>query len=508
MNTYTYARYSTDKQTEASIVDQQRRCCEYATARGWAVATQFVDEGISGAALGNRPGLQAALGAAKAGDVLLVVDLTRLSRSQELAPLLDRLRFRGVRVIGVLDGFDSENAHARMQAGLSGLMSDELRAGIRARTHSALELRAKCGRATGGKAYGYDSKGAVVASEAAVVREIFERVAAGEAMRTVANDLNARGVPSPGASWKRGRRTRAGRWLVSALNALLQNERYVGRLVWNRSEWVKDPDSGKRTRRERPASEWTVGECPALVLGDVWERVSVRMRERMGRGGRGGGTRKYLLSGLLECEQCGSLMVVRGQGGSHYGCATFAHGGAAGCDVSTYVRRDAVEATVLEPVRRLLLAPEAVELACSTIRELALAERVRVVDADDPRLAAQIAELEALLASSTTLVDTLRGALDDLRAKQAALKRAAWRQAHAAQVGAVPAEGIYRQAVDELRATLEGDNIEAARAAVRSLVGSVPVFVKDGEPFARVGVDATPLLEAAGIAPIGSGGRI
>ena len=122
MRVYSYARYSTDRQTEASIVDQQRRCHQYAESHCWQIAADFTDEGISGAALGNRPGFQRAMSAVQAGDVLLVADLTRLSRSQELAPLLDRLRFRGVRVIGVLDGFESDSPQARMQAGLSGLM--------------------------------------------------------------------------------------------------------------------------------------------------------------------------------------------------------------------------------------------------------------------------------------------------------------------------------------------------------------------------------------------------
>jgi hypothetical protein len=72
----------------------------------------------------------------------------------------------------------------------------------------------------------------------------------------------------------------------------------------------------------------------------------------------------------------------------------------------------------------------------------------------------------------------------------------------------VPAEDIYRAAVAGMLATLEGDNVEAARATLRKLVGTVPVFVKDGEPFARVGVDPAPLLEAAGIELIGSGGAI
>ena len=74
-------------------------------------------------------------------------------------------------MIGVLDGFDTESPQARMQAGLSGLMSDELRAGMRARTHSALQMRAKSNRPTRGKTYGDDNAGQVIEGEAAVVRE-------------------------------------------------------------------------------------------------------------------------------------------------------------------------------------------------------------------------------------------------------------------------------------------------------------------------------------------------
>ena len=121
MRAIIYARYSTEHQTESTILDQLRRCREYAAARGWTVGAEHIDEGISGAAFGNRPGVQSALAALEAGDVLLVVDTTRLSRSQDLAPLLTRLRHRGVRVIGVLDGFDSDSRTARMQAGLSGI---------------------------------------------------------------------------------------------------------------------------------------------------------------------------------------------------------------------------------------------------------------------------------------------------------------------------------------------------------------------------------------------------
>ena len=171
---FLYARYSTEQQTEASIQDQLRRCRDYANERHWSISGEFTDEGISGAAMGNRPGVLAALAAVKSGDVLLIADTTRLSRSQDLAPLLARLRHRGVRVLGVLDGFDSESRTARMQAGLSGIMSEEFRSQIAARTHSALDMRAKNGTSTGGKCYGFTSDGQVVEAQASIIRRAFK----------------------------------------------------------------------------------------------------------------------------------------------------------------------------------------------------------------------------------------------------------------------------------------------------------------------------------------------
>ncbi len=498
MRVYTYARYSTDRQTEASIADQQRRCHAYAQARSWKIARDFTDQAISGAALGNRPGLAAALAALGKCDVLLVADLTRLSRSQELAPLLDRLRFRGARVLGVLDGFDSASPQARMQAGLSGLMSDEFRAGIRSRTHSALEMRAKLKQSTGGKVYGYGSAGQVIETEAAIVREIFERAGAGESMRSVANDLNARGVRSPGAAWKRSQRRRDGRWLVSGINAILRNERYIGRQVWNRSEWVKDPDSGRRTRRGRPTQEWIVTECVALVDAKTWQSVAARMNERKhGERSTRHRPRRYLLSGLLVCERCGSRMIVTGSHGSHYGCATHRQGGPDACPVNQHARRDIAERAILGPIRRELLEPAAVELGCRLIREAARAELVQAAADESPAVTAiaeQIAELESLIAGRTALAATLRPVVADLRERMTALQRANWRKIQGIRVAEIPVEEAYRAAVGEMGSVLRGSNVEAARAALRSLTGEIPVFERDGKLYGRLSVDAVPLF--------------
>jgi site-specific DNA recombinase len=58
---------------------------------------------------------------------------------------------------------------------------------------------------------------------------------------------------------------------------MLLNEGYTGLIVWNRSEWSKDPDSGARIRRERPESEWIShrDESQRIVSDELWAAVRV-----------------------------------------------------------------------------------------------------------------------------------------------------------------------------------------------------------------------------------------
>ena len=79
-----YARVSISIQAEEgfSIAAQLAEMREYATQRGWTVAAEFVDAGVTGQTL-ERPNLQAMLAAVEqhAFDVVLVHELSRLPRS-------------------------------------------------------------------------------------------------------------------------------------------------------------------------------------------------------------------------------------------------------------------------------------------------------------------------------------------------------------------------------------------------------------------------------------------
>jgi len=63
---------------------------------------------------------------------------------------------------------------------------------------------------------------------------------------------------------------------------VLNNELYIGRYIWNRSQWVKDPDSHKRVRVERPRNEWHIVERPDLriVTDELWQAARARIGTR------------------------------------------------------------------------------------------------------------------------------------------------------------------------------------------------------------------------------------
>jgi Resolvase, N terminal domain len=101
-----YARYSSDKQREASIEDQVRLCEERAAREGWRVVKRYTDHAISGASLMRR-GIQALMQDAQSGkfDVVLTESLDRISRDQEhIAGVYKRLRFAGVKIHTLSEG--------------------------------------------------------------------------------------------------------------------------------------------------------------------------------------------------------------------------------------------------------------------------------------------------------------------------------------------------------------------------------------------------------------------
>ena len=79
--------------------------------------------------------------------------------------------------------------------------------------------------------------------------------------KAIAKKLNAENVAGPrGGSW--GPSTIHGH--AGRGTGILNNELYIGRLVWNRQHYVKDPDTGKRLVRINPVEAWVITDVPDL----------------------------------------------------------------------------------------------------------------------------------------------------------------------------------------------------------------------------------------------------
>src|SRR5690606_22268612 len=105
-------------------------------------------------------------------------------------------------------------------------------------------------------------------------------------------------------------------WHRQVVRQILKNEAYVGRFYHNRwdTEGIlgnkyRDSDE-KVTMKERPRDEWILVPCPPIIDEDVFnhaQRLLSESRRRWAKRSR----RKYLLSGLLRCGECGNTLTGR-----------------------------------------------------------------------------------------------------------------------------------------------------------------------------------------------------
>ncbi|RDD96185.1 recombinase family protein [Paracoccus pantotrophus] len=375
-----YARYSSDQQREASIEDQLRICRRLIESKSWTIAEVYSDAAMSGASA-LRPEYQKLQDDARRGriDVVVSESLDRISRDQEhIAGFYKQMSFLGIPLITVAEGEISE-----LHIGLKGTMSALYLKDLAQKTHRGLEGRVRDGKSAGGISYGYKvhrelradgtlttGERVIDPNEAAIVTRIFTEYAAGRSARTIAAALNDEGIPSPDSgkgngTW--GPSTISGNWKRGT--GILNNELYIGRLIWNRQSFPKDPKTQKRQARMNPPEEWVIEEVPELRIlsDDLWQQAkdrqgairadmnpagvqSVRLQPERAR------RPDYLFSGLVKCGCCGASYTLINK--TRYGCAAARNKGEAICTNRATIQREEVESRVLAGLREKLLHPE------------------------------------------------------------------------------------------------------------------------------------------------------
>ena len=521
-----YARYSSDQQRDASIEDQFRVCRERAEREGWKIVGTYKDSAISGDSVILRPGVQALLEDARRGafEIVVAEALDRVSRDQaDVATLYKHLRFAGVMIVTLSEGEINE-----LHVGLKGTMNALFLKDLAAKTHRGLRGRVEAGKSGGGICYGYDvvklhddagerirGEREINETQAEVVRRIFREFAAGTSPRAIARRLNEDGIP--GASGKL--------WTDSVLRGhakrgtgLLNNELYIGRLVWNRLRFMKNPDTGKRVSRINPPEEWIVTEVPELRIVDdeLWQAAKARQGEisekyataiaatRAAQANYLNSTHRprYLLSGLLECGVCGGSYSKRGQ--DRYGCSNHVMSGS--CSNSRGIRRVEIEERVMAGLREKLMAPEAAAEAMKAYAEETnrLNRERRASGATDRK---ELADIEKKIATMVAVIEDggyARGMMDRMRELEARQDEIAER------LSSAPVDLpdihpniaiVYRRKVERLAEALADprDRDEAADA-IRGLVERIVLTpgAKRGEMNAALHGDLGTILEWAG----------
>ncbi len=547
-----YCRYSSDRQSELSLDAQIAGCRRELQARGWQEAAVYSDSEIPGTITLRRRGYQDMLAAAKRGEfgIIVVDELSRLSRRvSEQAGLMERLPVWGVHLRAISNGIDTlaapEAADALvMMGGFSAATETRM---LAHRTRSRMREHVQQGHHVGGLSYGYRSRavhadragdppgtGPVISyelviheGEAAVVRRIFGLYAGGQSARQIAALLNREGIPAPAQRW-RGRAGVRRTWCMTTIagdrrrgSGILNNERYAGRVVWNRRTWLRDSErDGRRVWRDMPESEWVVLEAPDLriVSEELWRAVKAR-QQRTGRQDlctAEGQRNRRLLSGILKCGNCGANMVLSGK--DTYVCAARQQRGEAVCNSHLTVSASTAEAAVLHELDELASHPRTVRHLGQRLRGHPRRERRQAQEAEALReqlegVNAEIAALVDAVAQGTPLGEDLLGRMRQAETRRDQLQ-AAIRQAEAQPPSGARIGMLLRRVVKDLRAQLAAGRIREVKAAMTWLVKSIEARPRLVPGYARPAATLVlhgPLegiLELAKVKNASSGGRI
>ena len=516
MRAVIYARYSSELQRDASIEDQVRTCKSRIEKEGWILVATYSDHAVSGSNR-LRPGYQKLLEDARGGafDVVIAEALDRLSRDQEdTAALFKHLAFASVKLVTLAEGEISE-----LHVGLKGTMNALFLKDLAQKVCRGLEGRVREGRSGGGLCYGYDvvrehdahgdfvrGRRRINEAEATIVRRVFAEFAAGRSPRAIALRLNTEGVAGPhGETW--GPSTIYGNWRRGT--GLLNNELYVGNLIWNRQRFVKDPSTGKRQARLNPRDELVIQEVPELRIVDdaLWDAVKARQKHirhdltHDDAGVRSERARRpaYLLSNLIKCGVCGGGFSKVSS--HHYGCSNARNRGT--CPNLLTIRRDVIEASVLSGLKTHLMDPDLVkEFVAEYHRELnrlnAGLEHAQALKKDElVRIERQIRALVDAIKDGIR-TPTMREELLALEARKvelaAALKHA---PAPAPRLHRKLAE-IYRHKVANLQEELSRPELRAEAAeAIRSLVEEIRLVPENGRLEIELAGDLAGILALA-----------
>lgn len=400
-----YARYSSHNQRDVSIEQQIEACRKHAAELGLTIIATYEDRAISGRT-DNRPAFQRMMHDAENGkfSYVLAWKSNRMGRNMMQAMVNEsRLMDCGIKVYYAEEDFDDSAAGRfalRSMMNVNQFYSDNLAEDVR---RGLMDNASKC-MANGKQPLGYkrgeDGKVVVDEPAAAIVREVYTRVASGELFTDIARDLNRRGIKTADK----------GEWNKNSFHRLCSNEKYRGIYIYG------------DVRIE--------GGIPAIIDDTLWYKVQEALRvKKLKRNGRHRpGDEDYLLTGKLRCGKCGGYMIgmsgrsKTGEIHYYYTCQNRRVGHT--CDKKN-IRRDVIEPAVAQAIKEYCLTDDAIEwIADKTVEYWEKADRNLQLDSIEGDLAAVQSSISNVMKAIEmgVVTETTRDRLIELEKQRTDLK--------------------------------------------------------------------------------------
>ena len=309
LRAFVYDRTSNDPRGRGTANrDQNLENERFCQDQGWDIVARFTDPGKSASrhARTKRDDYERMVEGVQRGeaDIIVVWEASRLSRDLEVYVKLRSLCEKHS-VLLCYDGvvYDMTRSTDRQRTAQDALQGEAEADRIRDRNRRTVRLNAERGRPHGRIPYGYrrvydPDTGELLEQvpdeeQAPVVVEIAKRAAAGHSIKSIARDLNERGIPGP----------TGGRWNHDIMPDLVTKPTYIGKrqhqgIVIGDAEW--DP-----------------------ILDEETYYACVRLFSDPARRTTNNHAVRHLLSGISRCSQCKGIHRVQpAYGKLKYTCVT------------------------------------------------------------------------------------------------------------------------------------------------------------------------------------------
>lgn len=295
LRTGIYLRVSTEEQAKEgfSINAQKEKLTSYANINDWEIYDFYIDDGISGKNITDRPSVNRLIEDVKSGKVnnVLIYKLDRLTRSvKDLINLIELFEEHNCSFNSVTEKLDTSNAVGRMFIKIIGIFAEFERENLAERVSFGYEQKTREGNYTNTNGVnGYDyivGTGELVVNELEkdIVNRIFDLYLEGTSMLKIAKKFNQEQVPT-----KRG-----GDWSQATIKSILTNPLYIGKIRYG---------VGKKNQNKAFKVD---GTQETIIDEDKFYKTQQVMERRKHFNNKKYPSERAYFTTALRCHKCGA----------------------------------------------------------------------------------------------------------------------------------------------------------------------------------------------------------